>query len=67
MQRHQTNRGQKLRHEAEPIRVSVALALMFAKNRLLAHKRTMRDVWLVIPLQAGERIKSRAVTGMIYP
>ena len=40
---------------AQPITVSM---LMFATK---PHKRTMRNVWLMIPVQAG------APTGMIYP
>jgi hypothetical protein len=43
-----------------------SIAQMFATKPLLAHKRTMRNGCLVIPMQAGERIKSGAARGLIY-
>ena len=52
---------------AQAAGVCEALAPMFAEKPLLAHKCNMRNVWLVIPMQSGERINSRAATGMIYP
>jgi len=43
-----------------------SLAQMLATKPLVAHKRTMRNVWLMIPMQASERIKSGAAKGLIY-